>query len=72
MISLEKCPATAETIGLVNEAARELGIAISLEHTIVQTPEDAVLLRHIGSPTVQINGLDVEPGAREIKQFGIT
>ena len=42
------------------------------EHAIVKTPEDAVVQRHIGSPTVQINGLDIDPGAREIKQFGVT
>jgi 3-keto-L-gulonate-6-phosphate decarboxylase len=72
VISLEKCAATFRTIALVKEVARETGVVINLEHIIVKTPEDAVAQRHIGSPTVQINGLDAEPGAREIKQFGVT
>jgi len=38
----------------------------------VKTLEDAIKHRHIGSPTVQVNGLDIDPGAREINQFGIT
>jgi hypothetical protein len=72
VISLEKCAATFLTIALVKEVAREMGVVINLEHTIVKSSEDAVAQRHIGSPTVQINGLDAEPGAREIKQYGIT
>ena len=72
VVSLEKCSATPQTITLVKEVAREMGLSINFEHAIVKTPEDAVAHRHIGSPTVQINGLDIDPGAREIKQFGVT
>ena len=45
---------------------------IEFEHVIVKTPEDARAHRHIGSPTVQINDLDIEPEARNIQQFGVT
>jgi hypothetical protein len=72
VVSLEKCSATDRTIALINEVAEETGLEINLEHAIVKTREDAVAQRHIGSPTVQINDLDIEPGAREIKQFGVT
>ena len=72
VVSLEKCGATPQTISLVKEVAREMGVEINFEHFIVKTSEDAVAHRHIGSPTVQINGLDIDPGAREINQFGIT
>lgn len=72
VVSLEKCSATDLTISVINEVAKEMDVEISLEHTIVATREDAVAHRHIGSPTVQVNGLDIDPGARDIKQFGIT
>lgn len=72
VVSLEKCSATPPTIALVREAARDMGLTINLEHVIVKTPEDAVSHRHIGSPTVQINGLDIDPGARAVGQFGVT
>jgi hypothetical protein len=72
VVSLEKCSATDRTIALINEVAEEIGLEINLEHAIVKTREDAVMHRHIGSPTVQINDLDIDPGAREIKQFGVT
>ena len=72
VVSLEKCSATPPTIAMVNEVAREMGFSINFEHAIVKTPAAAVAHRHIGSPTVQINDLDIEPDAREINQFGIT
>ena len=70
--SLEKCSATDLTISLVNEIAREMAVEIDFEHVIMKTREDAIAHRHIGSPTVQISGLDIDPGARAISQFGIT
>jgi hypothetical protein len=72
VVSLEKFSATLPTIALVEDVANEMGLEINLEHKIVKTREDAVSHRHIGSPTVQIAGLDIDPGARYIKQFGIT
>jgi len=72
VVSLEKCSATDLTISLVNEVAGELDVEIDFEHVVVKTREDAIAQRHIGSPTVQINGLDIDPGARAINQFGIT
>ena len=72
VVSLEKCSSTDITILLVNEVAKEMGVEIDFEHVIVKTREDAIAHRHIGSPTVQVNGLDIDPGARAIIQFGIT
>jgi len=72
VISLEKCGATPPTIALVEDVAREMGITLSLEHIIVKTRQEAEIYRHIGSPTIQINGRDIDPGAREINQFGLT
>ncbi|MEW6426822.1 MAG: hypothetical protein AB1568_02180 [Thermodesulfobacteriota bacterium] len=72
VVSLERCAATPSTIALVKETAAELGIAIDFTHVIVRSPEEAAEYRHIGSPTVQINGLDIDPEARDVVQFGIT
>ena len=72
ILSLEQCNATPPTISLLEEAASEMGITLSLERIVVKTREQAIAFRHIGSPTVQINGLDIDPGARGINQFGVT
>ena len=72
VVSLEKCSANELTISLINEVVNEMEVEINFEHVIVETREDAIAHRHIGSPTVQINNLDIDPGARAINQFGIT
>lgn len=72
VVSLEKCSATQPTIALVKETAREMDISIDFAHVVVKTTEEAYEHRHIGSPTVQINGIDIDPPARNITQFGIT
>lgn len=38
---------------------------------IVKTIEEAIKYRHIGGPTIQINGLDIESEARDVEQFGL-
>ena len=72
VISLDKCGATLPTISRLERVASEMGIKITLEHIVVKTREEAIAQRHIGSPTVQVNGIDIDPGAREINQFGVT
>ncbi len=68
---LERCGATQPTIDLVKNTARELGLTIDFEYVAISTQEQAEMHRHLGSPTVQINGLDIEPRARNADRFGI-
>lgn len=65
-----RCYTTNHRIGKRN--SQKNGIAINFKHVVVRTPEKAKEYRLIGSPTVQIEGLDIEPEARDIEQFGIT
>jgi hypothetical protein len=51
---------------LVNEGVEE---EIALRR--VETVEDAESERFLGSPTVRIDGEDVDPGARGRKDFGL-
>jgi hypothetical protein len=66
------CPATPRTIQLVNEVARGMGISVALEQILVDTPEQAEALAFLGSPTVQVDGRDIEPEARSRTDFGLT
>ena len=50
---------------------KELGLDINFEYVAITTQEQAKEHRHLGSPTIQINGLDIEPAARNADQFGI-
>jgi len=70
--SLPACGSTAPTIALVKEAAKELNLQIDFEYVPITTIDQAVEHRHLGSPTIQINGLDIDPAVRSIKRYGIS
>ena len=72
VLSIKGCQATPPTIELVESVAKEMNININFNVTVVETPEQAQENRFIGSPTVQINGLDIEPTLRETDLFGVT
>ena len=72
VLSMQGCQATPPTIKLVESVAKEMNINIKLTETVVKTPEQAKKDRFLGSPTVRINGVDIEPAARKIELFGVT
>ena len=72
VLSIKGCQATPPTIELVEAVAKEMNINIDLNVIVIETPEQAQENRFIGSPTVQINGLDIEPASRKIELFGVT
>jgi hypothetical protein len=65
------CPNLSPTIDLIRRVANDIGAVVTVEPVLVASPEDAVKLRCLGSPTVQINGLDIEPAARDSVSFGL-
>jgi hypothetical protein len=70
VLHTEGCPATAETIRLVGECAAESGIRIDLRAELIDTQEDADRTRFLGSPTVQVEGTDIDPSVRDGYVFG--
>lgn len=72
ILSIKGCEATPPTIERVKSVAKELNIKIQLTPLVVESPEQAIKERFIGSPTVQINNLDIEPESRKIQNFGVT
>ena len=59
------CPNFEPTLSLVRSVVSDLGLEADVELVKVKDVEDATRLRFFGSPTVQVDGVDVEPGARE-------
>ncbi len=72
VVSMKGCVNTPLTIKLLHDVAKSLELHIDFSHVTVKTIDEAVRYRHLGSPTVQINGLDIDPTARELDQFGLT
>lgn len=72
ILHLAGCKATPPTISIIEKVASELGLNITIEEIAISSQEEAIRLRHIGSPTVQVNGVDIDPSARDAAQFGMT
>jgi hypothetical protein len=54
-----------------SRAAGELGLALELIDTVVDTHEDAEALRFVGSPSVRARGHDVQPEAQRRTDHGL-
>jgi hypothetical protein len=59
------CPGTELTVARIREATVALGIEINLRFVIVDGVEQAQTLGFRGSPTVRVEGRDVDPDAEE-------
>jgi hypothetical protein len=57
------CGSAAATLALVAEVVRQRAPGAGIETVVVATPEEAVRLAFPGSPTVRVDGRDVEAGA---------
>lgn len=57
----EDCPSHPEARRLLQEVVSEMGIEAPIEEIEVLTDEDAERLSFPGSPTIRINGVDIDP-----------
>ena len=72
VLGMEGCPNTPRAAELVQMEAAALGIPLALHRVVVRTEEEARQERFPGSPTVQVEGQDIEPGARGGETFSLT
>mgnify|MGYP002380171561 CR=1 FL=1 len=68
---IDGCPNHLPTVERVKTMLEDLGVAGEVVESAVDDPATASAVRFLGSPTVQINGVDVEPSARTSKHFGL-
>ena len=55
------CPSHPEALALLREVLEEHGVATPIELREVRTHEEAVALAFPGSPTIRIDGFDIDP-----------
>ncbi len=70
VLYFEGCPNFEATLNRVNQILKDLGMKQKVLEVIITTPKMAESFRFLGSPTVLVNGLDVEPSARNSNQIG--
>ncbi len=72
VLSIPGCNDTPPTIELIQNIANQHDIDITFTHKVINSPDEADKFKLIGSPTVLINGIDIEPEMRNFKQYGFT
>ena len=65
------CPHLRTAHARLVAVAEEEGVAISVTASAVETAEQARERRFLGSPTVRVEGRDVDPGAESCELFGL-
>jgi hypothetical protein len=70
LLYFDGCPSYEALLPALRELLAVEGIEDEIELRRVETPEDAERERFLGSPTLRIDGEDVDPGAREREDFG--
>jgi copper chaperone CopZ len=68
---LDGCPNHAVTIERVREVLREEGVEAEVVEVNVRDQISAGDVGFLGSPTVRVNGIDVEPSARSSRDYGM-
>jgi hypothetical protein len=65
------CPSHEAFLPRLHELLDRAGVDAPVQQRRVQSHEDAQRERFQGSPTVRIDGVDVDPGAGEQTDFGL-
>ncbi len=66
------CPNHAPAVELVRGVVAKLGVEAEVVEVEVTNPADAERLRFLGSPTILVDGVDIEPAARDRVDFGFS
>jgi hypothetical protein len=66
------CPNHEPTVELTRSVVADLGLEAEIREVPVESPEDAEAQRFLGSPSVRVNGRDIEPGAESRTSYALS
>ncbi len=72
VLYFEGCPNLEPTLSLANEVLSQLGLSADVREIEVRTPEEAKRLRFLGSPSVRLDGKDIEPVAESRTEYALS
>jgi hypothetical protein len=71
LLYFDDCPNYQTLLPHLRGLIAEAGLGHEVDLRRVATDDDARRMRFLGSPTVRVDGADVEPGAGERDDFGL-
>ena len=69
LLYFDGCPGIDRVVPVVSPLAETAGARVVQRR--VETPDEAEAQRFLGSPTVRVDGVDVEPGAEQRDDYGL-
>ncbi len=66
------CPHYLATVNAVRETLEQEGVLAEIAAVEVRDSTSAQQLRFLGSPSIRINGADIELAARDSREFGLS
>jgi hypothetical protein len=72
VLYLVGCPNHEPALDLVREVVEQLGLSAEIREVEVSSEEEAERLRFLGSPSVRVDGSDIEPGADDRNDFALS
>ena len=70
VLYFEGCPNHAPTVDRLKAVLREAGLPTEVSEIEVRDESAAETLQFFGSPTIRINGFDIEADSRNVKDTG--
>jgi hypothetical protein len=72
MLHTEACPHAAEYLPRLRQIVATAGVSEPVRVRVIADADEAQRERFLGSPTVRVNGRDVEPNADRRSDFGLS
>ncbi len=72
VLYFEGCPSHEPTVALARSVVADLDMEVEIREVIVGSVDDAQSLRFLGSPSVRVNGRDIEPGADQRSSYALS
>ena len=69
VLTFEGCPNVAAARQLVERIVADSHVDAEIAYVDVPDPEAAERMRFLGSPTIRVDGRDIEPGAGERTEY---
>jgi hypothetical protein len=71
VLFIEGCPSVLSIANNIKEVIAEEAVDADISFILIETLEDAKRLHFTGSPTVRINGMDIESSMQTVKDYGL-
>ena len=68
----EGCPHHVETVALTRRVVAESGVQAEIREVPISSEAEVIRMKFLGSPSVRVNGIDIEPEARERTAFAMS